>query len=76
LVWSFQNFLEEIFTLNFFSTDVGLKLYFICLLEMVVGRLWKHSTCTLQLLLGALRKQGTCTIKFLLGPLERKVLTH
>jgi len=29
-----------------------LKLFFICLLEMVVGPLWKYSTNTLQLLLG------------------------
>ena len=44
LIGSFQNFLEEILTHNFFGIEVGLKLSFICTLEMVVGPLWKHSS--------------------------------
>ena len=39
LIGSFQNFLEEILTHNFLGVGVGLKLFFICLLEMVVGLL-------------------------------------
>jgi len=35
---SFQNFLEEILTHNLLSIEVGLQLFFICSLEMVVGR--------------------------------------
>ena len=53
LVGSFQNVLEEILTHNFLGIEVGLKLFFICSLEMVVGPLWKDGTYTLQLLLGA-----------------------
>ena len=49
---SSQNFLEETLTNNFLGIEVGLKLFFICLLEMVVGPLWLYSTNTLQLLLG------------------------
>ena len=36
LIESFQNFLEEILTHNFLGIEVGLKLFFICKLEMVV----------------------------------------
>jgi len=36
----------------FLGIEVGLKLFFICSLEMV-GSLWKDGTYTLQLLLGA-----------------------
>ena len=50
---------------------VGLKLFFICILEMVVAPLWKYSTYTLQLLLGALWKHSrpTYTLQLVLGPL-------
>jgi len=37
LIGSFQNFLEEILTHNFLGTEVGLKLFFICSEEMMVG---------------------------------------
>jgi len=37
LIGSFQNCLEEILTHNFLDIDVGLKLFFICTLELVVG---------------------------------------
>jgi len=53
---SFQNFEEEILTdvlQFFFGIEVGLKLFYICSLEMAVGSLWKDGTYTLQLLLGA-----------------------
>jgi len=33
--------------------EVDLKVFIVCLLEMVVGSLWKNGTCTLTLLLGA-----------------------
>ena len=39
LIESSQNFLEETLTNNFLGIEVGLKLFFICLLEMVVGPL-------------------------------------
>jgi len=39
--------------------EVGLKLFFICTLEMVVGSLRKQGTYVLKLLLGAHWKQGT-----------------
>jgi len=39
LIGSFQNFLEEILTHHALGIDVGLKLFFICTLEMVVGPL-------------------------------------
>jgi len=55
LIGSFQNFVEEILTdifYNFLGIEVGLKLFFICSLEMVVRSLWKDATCTLQLLFG------------------------
>jgi len=32
------------FTHNFLGREVGLKLFFICTLEMVLGPLWKYST--------------------------------
>jgi len=51
--------LREILTHNFLGIDAGLKLFFICTLEMVAGPLWKYSTYTLQLLLASLWKQGT-----------------
>jgi len=35
----FQKFLEDILTHNFLGIEVGLKLFFICTLEMVVGSL-------------------------------------
>jgi len=54
--------LEEILTHNFLGTEVGLKFFFICSLEMVVGSLWKDGTYTLQLLLGSLWKHITCTL--------------
>jgi len=36
--------LEEILTHNFLGIEVGLKLFFICSLEMVVWSLWKDSS--------------------------------
>jgi len=36
---SFQNFLDEISTHKFLGAEVGLKLIFVCTLEMVVGPL-------------------------------------
>jgi len=39
LVGSSQNFLKEILTHNFLGVEVGLKLFFFCPLEMVVGLL-------------------------------------
>jgi len=72
LIESSQNFLEETLTNNFLGVEVGLKRFFICLLEMVVGPLWKYSTNTLHLLLGGPLKSrylhitvavwGTCGI--------------
>jgi len=53
LIGLFQNFLEEILTYNFLGIHIGLKLFFVCSLEMVVGSLWKDGTYTLKLLLGA-----------------------
>jgi len=37
LIESFQNFLEEMLSHNFLGIEVGLKLFFICTLDMVVG---------------------------------------
>jgi len=51
--------LEEILTHNFLRTEVGLKLFFICTLEMVMRPIWKYSNCTLKSLFGPLWKQGT-----------------
>jgi len=62
LIGSFENSLQEVLTHNFLGIEVGLKLFFICSLEMVVGPLWKYSNYTLQFLLGV--------------HLKRKVLTH
>jgi len=39
LIGSFQNFLEEILTHNVLGREVGLKLFFICTLQTVVGPL-------------------------------------
>jgi len=36
----FSELLEEILTHNFLGIEVGLKLFFICSLEMVVASLW------------------------------------
>jgi len=63
---SFQNFLEEILTHNFLGIEVGLKLFFVCTLEMVVKPLWKYGTYTLKLLFGPLWKHRTCTLQMLL----------
>jgi len=71
LLGSFQN-LEEILTHNFFRYKVGLKLFFICTLEMVVGPLWTYITCALQMLLGVPLKA-----RYLLrDPFEIKLLSH
>jgi len=47
----FDRVFLELFGRNFYKVD--LKLFFICLLEMVVGPFWKYSANTLQLLLGS-----------------------
>jgi len=39
LIGSFPDFFEEILTHNFLGIEVGLKLFFICSLEMVVWSL-------------------------------------
>jgi len=44
--------LEEILTYIFSGIKVGLKLFFSCLLGVVMGPLSKYGTNTLQLLLG------------------------
>jgi len=36
--------LEEILTHKFLGIEVGLKLFFICTLEMVVRPFWKHNS--------------------------------
>jgi len=36
--------LEEILTHNLLGIEVGLKLFFVCSLEMVVGPFWKESS--------------------------------
>jgi len=67
--------LEEILTHNFLGIEVGLKLFFICSLEMVVGSLWKDGTYTLQLLLRSLWQHSTCTLQLLYGsPLKARCL--
>jgi len=69
--------LEETLTNIFLGTEVGLKLFFICLLEMVVGLLWKYSTNTLQLLLGGLFKGRHLHITVaVFVPCESIVLAH
>jgi len=75
---SLQNFLEVVLIHNILGIEVGLKLFFICTLEMVVESLWKHSSllthyscCWL-----TLWKQGTFKWKVAVGvPFESKVLT-
>jgi len=57
----FQKFLEDILTHNFLGIEVGLKLFFICTLEMVVGSLWK---------------QGTYITVAVGDPIERKLLAR
>jgi len=68
-------------THNFLGTEVGLKLFFICSLEIwgpfegivlthyscCQGSLWKEGTYTLQSLLVVPSKQGTYTLKLLFG---------
>jgi len=82
--------LEEILTYNLLGIEVGLKLFFICSLEMVVGPLWKESSllthysccwCPLWQLAHysccwwPLWKHGTCTLKLLLGaPVKARCL--
>jgi len=75
LIGSFQNFLEEILTHNFLDIEVGLKLFFVCSLEIVVGAFWKDGTCTLQLLLGPLCQYSTWTLQlFFRSPLKVRYL--
>jgi len=60
--------LEEIVIHNFLGTEVGLKLFFVCSLEMVVWSLWKdsslltHYSCCW----GPLWQHSTCTLQLLL----------
>ena len=69
LIGSFLNFLEEILTHNFLGIEGGLKLFFICTLEMVVGPVCKHSSLLAHYICcwGPLWKHGTYTLKLLLG---------
>jgi len=69
----FSELFERNFTPNFLGIEVGLKLFFICTLEMVVGPLWKHSSLLTHYSCcwWPLWKQDTYTLKLLL-----KVLTH
>ena len=77
MIGYFQNVLEEILTHNFSGIDVGLKIFFICLLKMAVGPLWKYgslltyySCCQV-----FLWKEGTYTLQLLLvGPLKARHL--
>jgi len=55
----FSEFFGRNFNHNFLRTEVGLKLFFICTLEMVMRPLWKYSNCTLKSLFGPLWNQGT-----------------
>ena len=74
MIGSFQNILEKILTHNFLSREVGLKLFFICTLEMVVGPFWKYSTY-IKLLFEPLSKNSTCILKLLLVvPLKARYL--
>jgi len=63
----FTELFGTILTHNFLGTEVALKLFFICSLEMVVGPLCKCSrpTYTLQLLLGVPLKGRYLHIQFL-----------
>jgi len=54
--------LEEILTHSFLGTEVGLKLFFICALEMVVKPLRKYRTWNITVAVG--------------GPCESKARTH
>ena len=58
--------------------EVGLKLFFICTLEMVVVSLWKYSTVTLQLLLVVVPLTATYLHMTIAigGHFESIVLTH
>jgi len=78
LIGSSQNFFEEILTHNFLGIEVGLKLFFICTLEMVVGSLWKHSSPLIHYSCcwWRLWKQGTYTLKLLLGALFKARCLH
>ena len=78
LIGSFQNFLEESSTHNFFGRpiEVGLKLFLICTLEMVVGSLRKESSYTLKLLLAASFKAGNFTSQLLLGAPLKALYLH
>jgi len=68
--------LVEVLTHNFFVVEVGLKIFFICTLEMEVGLCRKYSIYTLQLLLWVpVKAIGTHTLELLLvGPLKTRYL--
>ena len=79
MIGSFLNFLEEILTHNFLGIEGGLKLFFICTLEMVVGPVCKHSSLLAHYICcwGPFWKHGTYTLKLLLGDsLKARDLHH
>jgi len=66
------------FSIIFLGIEVGLKLFFICSLEMVVGSLWKDGTYTLQLLLGPLWQHSSLLahLQLLFGSILKAYYLH
>jgi len=74
---AFQNFLEEILSHNFLCIEVGLKLFFICSLEMVVEVALKARYLDIKVAAGGpLKAKYLHIIIAVGGPFESKVLTH